>query len=69
MVPSDRSHTTFYSSSIATIYPSVSEIYRDKHCVDTINKKLVAIAMFLEGWKNNFTSFIHSQSSPSLQMS
>jgi len=35
-----------------------------KNCVDTVNKKLVAVATSLEGSKkNNFRSFIYSHSS------
>ena len=67
MVPFDRSHTTSYSPSKATICLShaVSEIWGDeKNCVDSDNKKLIAMTTSLEGSKkNNFRSFTYSQCS------
>jgi len=54
MVPFDRSHTTSYSPSKATICLShaVSEIWGDeKNCVDSDNKKLIAMTTSLEGSK------------------
>jgi len=34
-----------------------------QNCVDTVNKKLVAVTTSFEGSKNNFKSFIYSQKS------